>query len=70
MTQRDPSPVLSGIRMREMLREPEVAEERVQVVECIDSLSRTTSKEPAPIHFLQSGTLQNACSTRRRVVAE
>ena len=30
----------------------------------------TTSKELAPIHSVKSGTLQNACSTRPRVVAD
>ena len=42
--------------MREKHREPEVP-----VVECIDGLATTRS--------LKSGTLQNACSTRPRVVA-
>ena len=30
---------------------------------CFDGHARTTSKELAPIHFVKSGTLQNACST-------
>ena len=38
-------------------------------VECIDGLARITSKELAPIHSVKSGTLQNACSTSPRVVA-
>ena len=42
-----------------MRREPEVP-----AVECIDGLARITSKELAT-----TGTLQNACSTRPRVVA-
>ena len=50
-------------------REPEVPEERVIVVECLDGPARITSKEFAPIHSVKSGTLQNACSTRPRVVA-
>ena len=50
------------------MREPEVPEERVPVVECLDGPARITSKELAPIHFVKSGTLQNACSTRPRVV--
>ena len=54
--------------MREMRREPEVPEERVPVVECVDVLARITLMELAPIHSVQSGTLQNACSTRPRVV--
>ena len=32
------------------------------------ALARITSKELAPIHSVKSGTLQNACSTRPRVV--
>ena len=50
-------------RMREMRRGPEVPEERVPVVECLDGLARITSKELAPIHTVKSGILQNACST-------
>ena len=46
--------------MTEMRREPEVPEERVPVVECLDDLARITSKERAPIHSVKSGTLQNA----------
>ena len=56
------SAVSTTISMR---REPEVPEERAPVVE-----ARITSKELAPIHSVKSGTLQNACSTRPRVVAE
>ena len=55
--------------MREKHREPEVAEERVPVVECLDGLARITSKELAITHFVKGGTLQNACSARPRVVA-
>ena len=54
--------------MREMHREPEVPEERVPVVECLDGLARTTSMELAITHFVKSCTLQNACSTRPRAV--
>ena len=54
--------------MSENHREPEVPEEKVPVVECLDDLARITSKELAPIHFVKGGTLQNACSTRPRVV--
>ena len=43
--------------------------EEVPVVECLDGLARITSKELATTHFLKIGTLQNACSTRPRVVA-
>ena len=56
--------------MKEKRREPEVPEEKVPVVECFDGLARITSKELALIHYVKSGTLQNACSTRPRVVAE
>ena len=54
--------------MSENGREPEVPEARVPVVECLDGHARITSRELAPIHFVKSGTLQNACSTRPRVV--
>ena len=53
-----------------MRREPEVPEERVPVVESLDGPARITSKELAPIHSVKSDTLQNACSTRPRVVAD
>ena len=54
--------------MSENHREPEVPEEEVPVEECFDGLARITSKELAITHFVKSGTLQNACSTRPRVV--
>ena len=38
------------------------------VVECLDGLARITLKELAPTHSVKSGTLQNAWSTRPRVV--
>ena len=50
-------------------REPEVPVEKVPVVECLGGLARITSKELAITHFVQGGTLQNASSTRPRVVA-
>ena len=53
-----------------MRRLPEVPEEKVPVVECLDGPARITSKELTPIHSVKSGTLQNACSTRPRVVAD
>ena len=62
--------ILSCSRMSEKHREPEVPEEEVPVVECLDGPARITLKELAPIHSVQSGTLQNACSTRPRVVAD
>ena len=55
--------------MSEKHREAEVPEERVPVVECLDCPARITSKELATTHFVKGGTLQNACFTRRRVVA-
>ena len=54
--------------MSENHREPEVPEEKVPVVECLDGLARITSKELAITNFVKSGTLQNACSARPRVV--
>ena len=60
--------ILSCSRMNENHREPEVPEERVPVAECLDGPARITSKELAITHFVKSGTLQNACSTRPRVV--
>ena len=56
--------------MKEKRREPEVPVERVPVVECLDGHARITSKELAAIHSVKSGTLQNAFSTRLRVVAD
>ena len=56
--------------MREVRREPEVPEERVPVVGCLDGPARITSKELEPIHFVTGGILQNACSTSPRVFAE
>ena len=53
-----------------MRREPEVPEEKVPVVECLDGLARITSKELAITHFVKSGTLQNASSTRPRAVVK
>ena len=56
--------------MRETRREPEVPEERVPVVECLDGPARITLEELAPIHSVENGILQNACSTSRRMVAD
>ena len=56
--------------MSENHREPEVPEEKVPVVECLDGLARITSKELASTRSVKSGTLQNACSTRPRAVAD
>ena len=54
--------------MSENHREPEVPEGKVPVVECLDGLARITSEQLAVTHFVKNGTLQNACSTRPRVV--
>ena len=54
--------------MSEKHREPEVPEEGVPLLECLDGFARITSKELATTHFVTGGTLQNACSTRPRVV--
>ena len=54
--------------MSENHREPEVPEEKVPVVECLEGFAMITSKELAITRFVKSGTLQNACSTRQRVV--
>ena len=61
--------ILSCSRMSENHREPEVPEEKVPVVECLDGLARITSKELAITHSVKDGTLQNACSTKTRIVA-
>ena len=53
-----------------MCRKPEVPEEKVPVLECVDGHARITSKELALIHSVKGGTLQNACSTRSRVAAD
>ena len=60
--------ILSCSRVKEKHRETEVAEEKSPAVECVDGHARITSKELAPLHSVKSGTLQNACSTRPRVV--
>ena len=54
--------------MSENHRGPEVSEVEVRVVECRDGIARISSKELAITHFVKNGTLQNACSTRPRVV--
>ena len=55
--------------MSENHREPEVPEAEVPAVERLDGLARKTLEELAITHFVKDGTLQNACSTRPRVVA-
>ena len=54
--------------MSENHREPEVPETEASVVERLDGLARITLEELAITHFVKNGTLQNACSTRPRVV--
>ena len=63
------SEFFSCSRMSENHRGPEVPEVKVRVVECRDGLARITSEELAITHFVKNGTLQNACTTRPRVVA-
>ena len=55
--------------MSENHREPEVPEAEVPAVERLDGLARITLKEFAITHFVKNGILQNACTTRPRVVA-
>ena len=56
--------------MKRKRRKPEVPEEEVPVVECLDGLARITSKELAPIHSVKSGILQDACSTSQKMDAD
>ena len=42
---------------------------KVRVVECRDGLARITLQELAITHYVKDGILQNACSTRPRMVA-
>ena len=60
--------ILSCGRTSENHRGPEVPEAEAPVVERLDSLARITLEELAITHFVKNGTLQNACSTRPRVV--
>ena len=60
--------ILSCSRVSENHRGPEVPEVKAPVVECLDGLARITLEEFATTHFVESGTLQTACSTRPRVV--
>ena len=56
--------------MSENHREPKVPEEQVSVVERLDGPCKDyLIKELATTHSVKSGTLQNASSTRPRVVA-
>ena len=60
--------ILSCGRVSENHREPEVPEVKVRVVECRDVPARITLEELAITHSVKDGILQNACSTRPRVV--
>ena len=62
--------ILSCGRMSENHREPEVPEVKVPVVERLDGLAKITLEELAITHSVKDGILQNACSTRPRVVAD
>ena len=69
VTQSNPSPssfMQQNERSASRTRSPRGKSPRV--VECLDGRARITSKELAITHFVKSGTLQNACSTRPRVV--
>ena len=61
--------ILSCRRVSENHRGPEVPEVEARVVECRDGLARITLEELAITHSVKNGTLQNACSTRPRMVA-
>ena len=68
MTQPNPSPnsfMLQDEKKASKIRSPE---EEVPAVERLDGLARITLKVLAITHFMKNGTLQNACSTRPRVV--
>ena len=69
MTQPNPSQNLSCGRVSENHRGPEVPEEKVPAVERLDGLARITLEELAITHFVKNDTLQNACSTSPRAVA-
>ena len=68
ITQSNPSPNSFMQQNERKSSRPEVPEEKVPVVECLDGLARITSKELAITQFVKNGTLQNDCSTRPRVV--
>ena len=54
--------------MREMRREPEVPEEKIPVVECLDDHARIPSKEFAPIHSVKMAPPRVLVLQVRRVV--
>ena len=70
MTQPNPSPnsfTQQSERNASRARSPRG---KSPMVGCLDGHAKITSKELAPIHSVKSGTFQNACSTRPRVVAD
>ena len=60
--------ILSCGRVSENHRGPKVPEVEAPVVECRGGLAKITSEELATTHFVENGTLQNACTARPRVV--
>ena len=69
VTQSNPSPnsfMQQNERKSSRTRSPRGKKSRV--VQCLDGLARITLEELAITHFVKNGTLQNACSTRPRVV--
>ena len=61
--------ILSCSRVSENHRGPEVPEVKARVVECRDGFARITLEELAITHSVKDGILQNACSTKTRMVA-
>ena len=64
----NPSPNSSMQQSEQKSSRTQVPEVEVPVVECLDGLARITLEELAITYFVKNGTLQNACSTRPRVV--
>ena len=61
--------ILSCSRVSENHRGPEVPEVKARAVECRDGLARITLEELAITHSVKDGILQNACSTKTKMVA-
>ena len=61
--------IRSCSRVSENHRGPEVPEVKVRAVECRDGLAKITLEELAITHSVKDDTLQNACSTKTRMVA-
>ena len=58
--------------MQQSERKPsrtEVPEVKARAVECRDGLARIALEELAITHSVKDGILQNACSTKKRMVA-